>query len=149
MQHHIALARFERLELLVVANDAALLAQVIGQRFRDLVVEEGQQAVVGIDQRHLGAEVDEDRCVLAADHTGAVDRHGERMLGVAQDRIAVADALVSEIDFGRMIGTRARGDDDVACPRFACGLPVGRLHFERVRIDELRLAPKIGTRLRS
>jgi hypothetical protein len=40
VQHDIALARFERLELLVVADHAALLAQVIGKRFGDLVVEE-------------------------------------------------------------------------------------------------------------
>ena len=35
------------------------------------------------------------------------------MLVVVQDRVAVADALVREIDLGRMVGPRAGGDDDV------------------------------------
>ncbi len=118
MQHDVALARFELLELLIVANDAALLAQAIRQRLGDLIVEERQQPVVRVDQRHLDAEVHEDGGVLAADDAGAVDRDRERMLVVMQDRVAVADALVGEVDLGRMVGARARRDDDVL-PRHA------------------------------
>ena len=39
MQHHVVLAWLHALHGFVVADDAALLAQVIGQCFRDFAVE--------------------------------------------------------------------------------------------------------------
>ena len=69
------------------------------------------------------------------------------MLAIAQDRVAVADPLVREIDFRRVIRSRPRRDHDVLtghADRFA----VGRLHFQRMRVDERSFAGVDGTRLR-
>ena len=61
------------------------------------------------------------------------------MLAVAQDGVAVADALVTEVDIGRMVRPGARGNHDVTA-RQAHRLAVRRLHLERVCIDERRLS---------
>ncbi len=52
---------------------------------------------------HLHAA--EDRGVFATDHPGAVNDHVARLMLQAENRIAVIDARVVEIDIGRMVGT--------------------------------------------
>ena len=82
----------------------------------DLVVDEGQQPVALVDQRHADAERGEDAGVLAADHAGADDRERARQLVEMQDVVAGEDALAVERDMRVARGLGAGGDDD-ACRR--------------------------------
>jgi hypothetical protein len=61
------------------------------------------------------------------------------MLGIAKNGIAVANARMREINFGRVIRTRARGNDDVL-GRHLLRFAVRRLYLHRVRVDEMRFA---------
>src|SRR5690606_2093939 len=138
VQYDVALARLQVLNLLVVPNHAPLLAQVVRERFRDLIVQERQQAIVRVDEGDLRTEVDENGRILAPDHACALDRGGKRVLTVTEDRIAVAHAWMGKIELRRMIGARAGRDDDVLAldTYWIAGC---RAHLQCVRIDEARL----------
>lgn len=111
---------------------------MVRERLGDLVVEEGQQAVLGVDQRDLGAEVDEDRRVLAADHAGTVDRDRERVVRIAEDAVAVANARVREVQLRRTVGPRAGGDHEgIGAQRRGGALAIDR---QGIGIDETCVA---------
>src|SRR5690349_17531446 len=61
------------------------------------------------------------------------------MLPITQNGIAVANALVREINLGRMVRTRPRRDHDVLTAQVN-RLAGRRLYFQRIRIQELRFA---------
>ncbi len=79
---------------------------------RYLIVEEGQQRLVAVDQRHLDAQRLKQRRVLAADDAATNDDQRLRQAAQAQDAVAVEDAL-AEGHLRRAHGPRARRDQDV------------------------------------
>jgi hypothetical protein len=79
---------------LAVADEGALIAEVIGEGVGDLVVEEGEEAVALVDEVELAAEAAEDRGVLAADDAGAVDGDGARGVIEGEDGVRVEDPRV-------------------------------------------------------
>ena len=89
VQDHAVVAGLHAGVLLVVADEDALVAQVVAEGVDDFVVEEREQPVAGVDQVHLDVEAGEDRRVLAADDAGAVDGDGARGVAQVQDRVAV------------------------------------------------------------
>ena len=70
---HAGLVALDAIVFLVVTHQHAVVAQVVGQRVGNLVIQEGQQTITRIDQVDLDAKAGEDRGVLGADDTGAVD----------------------------------------------------------------------------
>ena len=70
------------------------------------------------------------------------------MLAVTQDGIAVADALVREVHFRWMIGSRTRRDHDVLA-RQQRRLAGRRLHFHVFASTNFASPKNTGTRLRS
>ena len=106
-----------------MADQHAQVAHVVGQGVDDFVVEKFQQLVAGVDQVDLDAQVAKHRRVFAADDAGAVDRDRLRREVEVQDRVAVENARMAEIDVGRTIGPRAGGNartrrpSAVACRR--------------------------------
>ena len=60
MQHHPVARWLDPLVLLLVTQNHTLTAQVVAQRIRDLVVEEGEEPVPGIDEINFQVQVGED-----------------------------------------------------------------------------------------
>ena len=98
---------FKALVGFVVAEQHALIAQVIAERIDDFVVEEFQQLVAGVDQIHLHAQVAQHRRVFAADDAGTVDGDRLRRVVEIENRVAVEQAWMVEID--------VRQDGKAAC----------------------------------
>ncbi len=120
---------------LVVPNHHALVAQVVAEGIGDLVVEEGQQPVAGVDQIDLHIEIGEDRRILAADHPGAVDGDPPGRLVHLQHPVAVDDVRITKVDVLGPVGSRSGRHDDVfgRQPLFAA---VVFAHHQGVRINE-------------
>jgi len=102
----------------------------------DLAVDEGQQAVTGLHQRHLDTEGGEGRGVLAADHPASHHRHAPRDPAHVQDGVRVVDQPHVEGDAGRVVGRGARGDEDDARLDGEVGAAVRLPHANRVRVAE-------------
>ena len=94
----------DALVLFVVANEHALIAEVVAKGIDNLVIEEREQLLAAVDEVHLDAEVAEDRRVLAADHARAIDGHGVRCVIELEDRVAVADPRIREVQLGGPVG---------------------------------------------
>ena len=96
-----------------MADDDALVAQVVAEGVRNFVVEEGEEAVAGIDQVHLDIEIGENGGIFTADDAGPIDGDGARGVAEAQYRITVENAWMVEDNIRGMVGTGAGGDDEV------------------------------------
>ena len=135
MQDHAVVAPFDAFVLFVVADERAELTQMVGEGVDDLVVEKLEQLAARVDQVELDAERAKDRGVLAADDAGAVDRDRLRRGSQAEDRLAVEDAWVGEVDVGRPIRARPGGDDGrIALKTFV--RPALLLHLDGMWVDE-------------
>src|SRR5436190_19817337 len=143
MQHHAVVMAFGLLEFFAVPDQHAPFAQMIGQRIGDLVIEKLQQLIPRVDQVDFDPQVAKYRGVLATDHAGAVNRNRLRSERQIEDRLAVENARMTEVDVGRSIGTRPDGK----YKRLAAK-PVTRLFFvddvERMRVDKTPLPAKDG-----
>ena len=89
--------------LFIVANDHAAVPEVIGEGVGHFLIEKRQQAIAGVDQIHLHFHSAEDRRIFAADHPGPINDHMARFVVQAQDRVAVINARVMEVDVCRMV----------------------------------------------
>ncbi len=138
MQHDTVVTRLHAGVFLVVANHHALVSQVIAECVGDLVVEERQKVLAGVDEIHLQSQVREDRRVLTADDAGAVEGDGFRREIQAQDGIAVADPRVREIHVRWMIGPRPGGYHEVIGAIAFAGSALG-LHLDGMLVDETRM----------
>jgi len=105
--------------------------ELVGQ----LAVEEGHQAGIGLDDRHLHVERGEDRGVFDADDAGAHHDELARDAGDLEDFVAIEDVLAVEADVARAIGLGADGDQE-ALGGIADGLAARALHFDGVGVDE-------------
>ena len=139
MHVHAGIVGLDALVFFAVADQHPALAQVIGERVDDFVVEEGEQLVPGVDQVHLDAQAAEDRRVLAADHPGPVDRDAARRLLQSQHGVAVDDARMRKIDVRRPVGARPRGEDESIGSQAVAGAVGGR-DLDALRIHERRTA---------
>ena len=92
--------------------------------------------LAGVDQVDLAAQVAKHRRVFAADDAGAVDRDRLRRERQVEDRVAVEDPRMLEIDVRRAIGPRAGGDHEAVGGDLLAGRPWLRSTSTRVRIDE-------------
>ncbi|MNM94455.1 hypothetical protein D3C81_1068590 [compost metagenome] len=135
VQDHAVFQAFDAVVFLVVTDQHVVVAQVIAQRIGNLVVEEAEQLVAGIDQVYQHAEAAEDRRIFAADHPGSVDDQPARSVAEGEDSVAVVDPRVVEVDVRGTIGTRAGGDDELVGGQ-ALDRPLGRDHFHGALIDE-------------
>ena len=89
--------------LFIVANDHAAVPEVIGERVGHLLIEKRQQTIAGVDQIHFDFHSPEDRRIFAADHPGTVDDHMARFVMQAENRVAVINARMMEVDVCRMV----------------------------------------------
>ncbi len=71
---------FHGLKLLVVTNQHPVIAKVVTEGVRDLVVQEGQKAAAWVDQVHLDPQTAENRGVFTANDAGTVDCQGPRCM---------------------------------------------------------------------
>ena len=117
VQDHAIISRLDPLGLLAMADDDASFAQVITEGIDDLFVEEVEQPVAVVDEVHFDFEVAEHRRVLASDDTRADDGDRLHVQVEIEHRVAVEDARVSEVDPGRAVRTRSRGENDVLAPQ--------------------------------
>ena len=140
-QHHAVILGNDGFHFFIMPNQHALVSQMISQGIDDLVIQERQQAIAGIDEVHLHAEVAEHRGVFAADDARAID--GDRLgrLFEPQDRITIANTPVGEVHSRRMVRARARGEDEMGGAKLFFG-PVMQSNFDGVRIDKGRTAPQ-------
>src|SRR5690606_5646956 len=88
-----------------------------------------------IDQVDQYTQTTENRRVFTADHAGSVDDQATGRVAQGQDGVAVIDARMREVDIGRAIRTRTRGDDELGRYQ-ALNHAVGADHFDRLRIGE-------------
>ena len=99
--------------LLAQPERHVLAPQHVLERLADLVVEEAQDAIALVDDRDLGAERAEHRCVLDADHAGADDDHRARDTVLElQQPVGIDDRAVVELDLPGPRRPRTAGDDD-------------------------------------
>ena len=117
MKDDAVVVGLDPLVALAVPDDRTAIAEVVGQGVDDLVVEELEQLVARVDQVHLDPQVAEHRGVFAADHAGAVDGDRLRRMVEVEDRVAVEDARMAEVDVRRAIGARAGGEDEGVGPQ--------------------------------
>ncbi|EAU65622.1 hypothetical protein STIAU_6500 [Stigmatella aurantiaca DW4/3-1] len=139
VQHHPVVGGLHALHLLLVADEHALFAQVVGERIGDLIVQEGQEPVARVDQIHLHPEHAEHGRVLAADDARPIDEHRHRRLVHREDGVRVEDARVGEVQLRWAVGARARGDDEGLGGQQLAGAP-GIGDFQRVGIQEAPVA---------
>jgi hypothetical protein len=134
VQHHAVVEGLDQLALLVVADDAALVAEVVREGVDDLVVEDREQLVAGVDEVHLHPEGAEHRRVLAADDAGAVD--GDRP-GVSFTRRIVS--LSQMRGWPKSTSGGGRAASPVAMTTFADVISsgaVGALDHQGVGVEE-------------
>ena len=103
MHDHPVVAAFDLLVLFVVANHHAAVPEVVGEGVRHLLIEEGQQAVAGVDQVNFDVHSAEDRRIFATNDPCAIDNDVAGFMVQAQNRVAVVDARVREVHVGRMV----------------------------------------------
>ena len=96
-----------------MTDQRAVMAQMIGQRIADFVVEEREQPVAGVEQVDLDAEPGEDRGVFATDNPGTEDDQGARRVRQPENGVRAVDARVTEVDIRRAIRARAGRDNDL------------------------------------
>jgi hypothetical protein len=133
-----ALPEVDARHLLAEAHRHVALLDHVGERGRDLVVEERQQRRSLVDDGDPHAERGEHRRVLDADHARA--DHDERPGQALQPEHVVAreDLLAVEGDVAVARGLRPAGDDDLRCADLPAPMPGGRLQLDRVGVDETR-----------
>ncbi len=78
MHPHTIFVCLDALVVLTMANQHTLLAQMVGQRVDDFIVEKSEQLVARVDEIDLDAQAAKNRRVLAADDPCAVNRNAAR-----------------------------------------------------------------------
>ena len=109
---------------------------MISEGVHDLVVQEREQLASRVDEVRLDPEVAEDRRVLAADDAGAVDGDGVGHEAELQDRVAVENARVGEVNVRRVVGARAHGQDEGVGDVLIAG-PLAMLDLDHMVADEV------------
>ncbi len=133
--HRIALlVELDALHLRAEPELDAALAEVVHELVDDLAVDEFEEILARLDDRHRHVERREDRRVFDADDAGADHRQAARHVRLGGDVVAVEDVAVVERDCRRPERRRADRDDDLVAGE-AVLLRAG-LHHQPVRIDE-------------
>ena len=117
------------------------VAQLVDELLDQLLVDEVEEAVARLDQRHRHVERREDRGVFDADDPGADDGEAARQLRQVDDLVAVEHRAAVEGHIVRPEGPRADGDEDVLA---GVGVDVAVLlgDLDGVRIEEAGLAAR-------
>ena len=118
------------LDLMPKAHGDSVLAHAVLERFADLLVNDIEQFLAPVDQRHRDAKRGEDAGVLRTDDAAAYD--GQRLgnLGQVQDPVAIHDALLVERYVCGPRRARPRGQNDFVGADF----DDGALGMDRKRV---------------
>ena len=114
MRDNAALGKlFDAIHLFAEPHGDAAVAQVIAERFDDLLIGEFEQARALFNERDANAERGEHGGVLDADDAAADHDEGLGERGQVEHLIAVDDVAAVDGHLGREGGLGADGDDDV------------------------------------
>ena len=91
----------DRFILFVMSNQHTVIAQVITQGVRNLVIQEREQASSGVDQVHFHTQTGENRGVFGTNHARAINDQGAGRVGQIQNGIRVVDTVVTEVHIRR------------------------------------------------
>ncbi len=101
--------------------DAALV-EGAGDQADDVVVAAGEDRVERLEDRHLGAEVGQERGELAPDHPAADDGDRGRELLEVEELVRGHDPAPVDLEAGQAGGHRPGRQDDVAAHHDAAGI---------------------------
>ena len=101
--------------------DAPLL-EGAGHQADDVVVAAGEDGVERLEDRHLGAEVGQERGELAPDHPAPDDGDRGRQLLEVQELVRGHDPAPVDLEAGQACGHRPGRQDDVATDHDAAGV---------------------------
>ncbi len=88
-----------------------------------------------VDQGHRAAERSENRRILAGDHAAAEYDHGAGNVGQAQNRVAVENVLMVDLDGGDVARTGAGGEENPRRSQCAAAA-VQTLNFDPIAAQE-------------
>ena len=114
-------------------------AAILSVRMERCVREETERIRRLVEHGDAAAEGGEDRGVLAGDHATAEYHHRTGYIGQAQDRVAVEDVFVIDLDRGHVARPGAGRQDDARSPQLALRT-VEPLHLDAIRRDEAAAA---------
>src|ERR1700736_3647945 len=112
----LVLDNLQSADALVEPQGNPVFPQVMAELVDDFVVDERQQAVALVDQRHPNAESGKDAGIFASDHAGSDNRQGPREPVELQDVVAGENPLAIEWNIRGAGGFRPGGDDDLFGP---------------------------------
>ena len=112
MKDDAIVTRFDFLENLAVSNSDTRITHAVAECVDDFVVEKLKQLVSGIDQIQFHVEVAEHRRVFAADNARSIDGHRSRSVFEIQDRVAVEDSRMAEVDVAGAVWSRSCRNDE-------------------------------------
>ena len=113
MQDHSVVTGFHTVTRLAMSNDDTSLSEMIAECIDDLFIQKIQQSVTVVDQVDFDFQVAKHRGVLAADHARTEDSNGLEMKIDVENRVAVEDAGMIEVDIGGAVRPRTCRNDNI------------------------------------